>query len=133
MASDNEPKLINELKLLAIAFVIIAAVMKLAYGNEGFSTVFRTTTALYWLFVIPGYALTLHWKNSLGFLERTIAGTVAAMAIIGVTSYYLGLAGLKLQNQTIVLPAAIIAVSLAIYLKSLEGKKQQPQQAQKLQ
>ena len=128
MAPDNEPKLINELKLLAVVFAAIAIVIKLAYGNEGFGSVFRTTAALYWLFVIPGYAMMLHWRNSLGFLERAIAGTVAAMAVIGVTSYYLGLAGLKLQNQTIIVPAVITAVSFAIYLKSLAGKSQRQQQ-----
>ncbi|MBI2549611.1 hypothetical protein HYV83_00330 [Candidatus Woesearchaeota archaeon] len=123
MALANKPatglgRLRGELKLLAITFFVAAAALKIAYNKESIIEVAKVTAALFWLFVIPGYSLMLHWKDSLGFLERAVAGSIAAMAITGLASYYLGLIGLKLQNQTIILPATIIAISAAIYFRS---------------
>ncbi|MEK6837330.1 MAG: hypothetical protein AABX69_01650 [Nanoarchaeota archaeon] len=118
----------NELKLLVIVFAVVAAVVKIAYSKEGIVDVLRVSASLFWLFIVPGYFLTLYWKESLGFMERTVLGSVAAIAIVGITSYYLGLAGLKLQNQTILLPLAITAFSLAACLKSWERKNRRHQQ-----
>ena len=122
-------ELANELKTIAIFFVAAVIIMKIAYYRENLPEVIRATISIFWLFALPGYAMTLYWKGHLGLIERLAAGTVAALAIISIASYYLGISGLKIQNQTIILPAAIIAVSLFLYLKSsLGGKGPKPQQ-----
>lgn len=114
---------------MAIFFVVAVIIMKIAYYKEDLQEVIRTTASIFWLFALPGYAMMLCWKEQLGLIERLAAGTVAALAIISIASYYLGISGLKIQNQTIILPAAIIAVSLFFYLKSsAEGKEPKPQQ-----
>lgn len=118
----------KELKLLAITFAAIAIILKIAYYAENAAVAVRTAASLYWLFAIPGYAIMLNWKRQLGFLERVAIGSIAAMAITGITSYYLGIAGLKLQNQTIILPAAIIAVSVAAAARFSALPKTQPKQ-----
>ncbi|MBI2140942.1 hypothetical protein HYU16_00810 [Candidatus Woesearchaeota archaeon] len=120
----------REAKFAVAAFIAATIIFKIAYYKEGLIEVVKTTASLFWLFVIPGYALTFYWREKLGFVERTVAGTVAAMAVSGVASYYLGLAGLKIQNQTILLPAAVIALSLALSSKFWARKSQQ-QQGQK--
>lgn len=117
--------LTQELKLIALAFVVVIVVLKIAYYKEGFFEIIKIAAALFWLFVLPGYGLLLYWKDKLGFLERIAIGTVVAMAISGIAGYYLGLIGLKLQNQTALLPALLIAASLALYLKSSTTKDQQ--------
>ncbi|MBI2143035.1 hypothetical protein HYU20_01705, partial [Candidatus Woesearchaeota archaeon] len=71
-------------------------------------------------------AIMLHWRAQLGFIERMVAGTVAAMVVAGVASYYLGLIGLKLQNQTLILPAVVVIIS-AFAAKFSAQKKQQQQ------
>lgn len=123
-------KLISELKALALAFAAAMIIMKAAYSGESTAVVAKTTASLFWLFVIPGYAVTLYWREKLGAIERLAAGTIAAMAATGILSYYLGIAGLKIQNQTIILPAAIIAASLAVCLKPWAGKSRQTQKEQ---
>ena len=110
------------------AFAVVGVVMKIAYSKEGFADVLRVSASLFWLFIMPGYFLTLYWKESLGFLERTVFGSIAAIAVVGITSYYVGLVGLKLQNQTILLPLAIIVFSFATCLKSWARKNLQKQQ-----
>lgn len=117
----------GELKLLVAVFAVVAAVMKIAYVNEGIADVLRVSASLFWLFIVPGYFLTLYWKESLGFVERTVFGSVAAIAVVGITSYYLGLIGLKLQSQTTLLPLAITALSFAACLKSWARKNPQQQ------
>lgn len=131
MADNGLTELKREAGFVAIAFIAATIIFKIAYYKEGLGEVVKTTASLFWLFVIPGYALTLYWREKLGFVERIIAGTVAAMAVSGITSYYLGLAGLKIQNQTILLPAAVIALSLAISSKFWARKSPQQQQGQK--
>ncbi len=118
----------NELKLLILAFVIVAAVIRIAYNKESTTEVLRVSTSLFWLFIIPGYLMTLYWKENIKFIERVVVGSIAALAVVGITSYYLGLVGLKLQNQTILLPLAIIAFSFAACLKAWERKNRQKQQ-----
>ena len=111
-------ELAKELKTIAIFFVATAIIMKIAYYKENLPEIIRTTASIFWLFALPGYAMMLYWKEHLGFIERLAAGTVAALAISSIASYYLGISGLKIQNQTMILPAAIIAISAAIYLRS---------------
>lgn len=115
MLNANEIK--NEARWIVVAFLALAIALKIAYYNESITGVIKTAASLFWLFMLPGYAITLYWKDKIGFLERIIFGSIAAMAIEGIMSYYLGLAGLKIQNQTIILTALIIAVSLYFSLK----------------
>ncbi len=116
----------QEAKWLAATFAALLAILYAAYRGESIVVVARTAAAIYWLFVIPGYAVMFHWRAHLGFVERTVAGTVAAMVVAGVASYYLGLMGLKLQNQTLILPAAVIIISACA--AGLSGQKKQQQQ-----
>ena len=119
----------GELKLLAAALVVLTIAFKVAYYQESIWTVAKTAASLFWLFVIPGYAIMLYWKQHLGLIERLAAGTITAIAINSIASYYLGISGLKIQNQTILLPAAIIVASLA-WQKFSERKSPQQQKEQ---
>ncbi len=117
------------MKILAAAFAAVIIMLRIAYYKESTFEVVRTAAALFWLFVLPGYAMTLYWLGKIGFVERIILGAVAAMALNGILSYYLGLIGLKLQNQALILPAAVIIISVAFAAKfSAQKKQQQPQE-----
>lgn len=117
----------KEMKFVAAVFVAAVVILKIAYYKESILEVVRTAAALFWLFALPGYALMLYWSGKLGFLERIVLGTAAAMALSGIAGYYLGLAGLKLQHQTLILPAAVIMISFALAAKfSAKGSQQQP-------
>ena len=119
----------NELLLMLLILAVTTIAIKTAYYREGFVSVIRTSASLFWLFILPGYSVMLYWKQKLEFSERIVIGTAAAMALTGLASYYLGLAGLKLQNQTFLLPLAIIVISCAAALLPLEGKgPEQPQE-----
>ena len=114
----------QEAAWLAATFAALLVILYIAYRDESIVVVARTAAAIYWLFVIPGYAIMLHWRSQLGFIERVVVGTVGAMAVVGIASYYLGILGLKLQNQTLMLPAAVILIS-AFAAKISARKKRQ--------
>lgn len=117
----------QEAAWLAATFAALLAILYIAYRGESVAVVARTAATIYWLFVIPGYAVMFHWRGHLGFVERVVAGTVGAMAVAGVASYYLGLIGLKLQNQTLILPAAVVIISAFAAKISARKTRQQPQ------
>ena len=116
----------QEAKWLAATFAVFFIIVYIAHRDESVAVVARTAAAIYWLFVIPGYAVMFYWRAHLGFVERVVAGTAAAMVVVGVASYYLGLIGLKLQNQTLILPALVIIISA--FAAKLLGRKSQQQQ-----
>lgn len=120
-------KLRQEAAWLAAAFAALLVILYIAYRNESITVVARTAAAIYWLFVLPGYAVMFHWRAHLGFLERVVTGAVGALVVVGVASYYLGLIGLKLQNQTLILPAAVMLISAFAAKFSAQKTRQQPQ------
>lgn len=125
----NELKALRkELPYLAAIFLALALVLKIAYYREGFVEVAKTAFSVYWLFVLPGYAMTFYWRASMHFLERVVVGTIAAMGLIGIISYYLGLMGLKIGGQVFILPLLVAAASFAACLKfSAAGTQAQPE------
>lgn len=129
-ASALQDELVKELKNLLMTLAAALAIMKIAYYAEGLGTILSTTLALSWLYVLPGYAMTFYWRNSFTFIERVAAGTVIAIAVTSILSYYLGISGLKIQSQTIILPGAIIAASLTACLKPWTRKKEPGQVTQ---
>jgi len=106
----------KELKCLGIAFILLAIALKIAFYNETIIIILRTAIALFWLFVLPGFAVMLYWKN-LSFLTRLIISIPLSTAVIGTASYYLGLIGFNVNYHTIILPAVMIIVGLIINMK----------------
>lgn len=107
----------KEMQYLGLAFIIALIIFKIAFYNEKLLILFRFVLSLFWLFVLPGYFVMLHWSANLDFIERLIIGTALAAGVIGSFSYYLGLFGLHIKYHAIVLPIAIILLSFAIMLK----------------
>jgi hypothetical protein len=50
-------------------------------------------------------------------LERLIIGTATSTAIIGISSYYLGLIGLHVKYHGIIIPAALISIGVLSLLR----------------
>jgi len=107
----------KELKYLGILFLLALIVFKIAFFKENLIVLFRTVFSLFWLFALPGYFIMLYWKEKLGFLERFVIGILMSAAIIGITSYYLGLWILSIKYHAIVLPLSLIAIGIAINMR----------------
>ncbi len=110
---QSEFNIMKETSTLIALFVVIIIMLSIVFYNEKLTTSIWTVAAIFWIFIIPGYCMTLIWKNSL--LERIIIGIPASAALIGTTSYYLGLIGINLKLQSWLLPATIICATALIY------------------
>jgi uncharacterized membrane protein len=102
----NELK--KELQYIGLLFLIILIMFKIVFFKENFIVLLRLVFSLFWLFVLPGYFLMFYWKEKLNFIERFVIGIALSVAIIGTFSYYLGLFGLHIKFQTILLPLVLI-------------------------
>lgn len=102
---------------VGILFLIVLALLKIIYYKDSFIVSLRFTLSLFWLFVLPGYALMLYWKEKLDFAERAVIGIALSAAVIGILSYYIGLMGLNIKYHGILLPAILILIGIALNIR----------------
>lgn len=102
-------KLKKELVYLGIALAGGMIIFQLLFFRENVITTAMVVLALFWLFVIPGFAVMYYWHDKLDFTERLVIGIVLGIAVMGVMSYYIGLAGIHVKHH-FMLPAIIIGI-----------------------
>lgn len=98
----------KEFKYVGLLFLAALVIFKIVFYKENFIVLVRYVLSLFWLFVLPGYAIMLYWMERLDFLERVIAGIALSAAITGISSYYIGLLGLNIKYHAVLLPLAVI-------------------------
>ena len=107
----------KELQHLGILLLVLLIIFKIIFFNDDLFVIIKMVLSLFWLFILPGYFAIFYWHDKLDFIERLVIGAALSAAIIGGTSYYLGLAGLNIKYHGILLPLIIIAVSWIIIMK----------------
>lgn len=107
-------KIKKELISLFIAFLIGIIIFKIVFYKDSLLNVLKLVASIFWLFLLPGYALMFYWEEKLDFVERFIIALALGIALIGSFSYYLGIAGLNIKFHTILLPLTFIFVGIAI-------------------
>ena len=85
---------------------------------ESFLIVLRTVFAFFWMFILPGFYLMYYWHEKLSFLERFIVGIAVSASVIGISSYYLGLAGLNIKYHGILLPILFLIIDFILIWKN---------------
>ncbi|MBI2559290.1 hypothetical protein HYW20_08265 [Candidatus Woesearchaeota archaeon] len=108
----------KEIGRIGAMFLITLVIFYIAFAKENLISILRMVLSLFWLFALPGYSIMLYWHDKLEFMERFVIGIFLAAAIIGISSYYIGLIGLNIRHHTILLPAAMILIGVIISLKS---------------
>ena len=58
----------------------------------------------------------LPFREKIGRMERTVMGALLSAAILGITSYYLGIFGISLKYHHVILPLALIVVGIGLLL-----------------
>jgi hypothetical protein len=101
-------KIKKEMLLIMEIFLALVVILKIVYYHEGIWEIIKITLGIFWLFVIPGYAFFLYWIDILPFLERLIYGAIAALGIMGVVSYLLGLYGVHIRIDHLLIPACTV-------------------------
>ena len=107
----------KELKYVGLLFLAALAIFKAVFYKENFIVLVRYVLSLFWLFVLPGYAIMLYWMEKLDFLERIVVGIAASAAVTGILSYYIGLLGLDIKYHAVLLPLTLIIAGIIITIK----------------
>lgn len=107
----------DELKYFGLLFLIALIIFKIIYFKEDLIVLLRFVFSLFWLFALPGYFLTLYWRENLEFMERFVIGIALAAAITGIFSYYVGLLGINIKYHTFLLPFLIIVAGLTATMR----------------
>lgn len=105
----------DEMIYTGVVFILLNILMKIVFYKEAILNTFKISFGVFWLFVIPGYFLMYYWREELDFFSRLVIGSGISGALIGMLSYYIGLIGLNLKYQAVVLPVIVILVALFFY------------------
>lgn len=117
MRKETFDALKKELKYIGLLFLVFLVIFRIAFFKENLIVLFRIVLSLFWLFALPGYFMMLYWREKIDFTERFIIGIALAAGLIGIVSYYLGLAGLNIKYHAVILPLVLILAGLLINLK----------------
>jgi len=120
----------RELVILAALSVAFAVIFRIIYYRESTLTVIRTLAAVFWLFIIPGYAVMLNWKKELGLAERIVVGSALSAGMVGIISYYTGVAGIQISVHWLLIP--IILIILGIGWAMLKNNVQEKTENEKM-
>jgi hypothetical protein len=115
-ALPEKTEIIKELKWLAIGYIALSILVFIAFQQSSIAEILRITASIYWMFVLPGYALALCSKQ--GFVERFIIGLTVQTAAFGLASYYAGLLGWHVAMHGLVLPILSIIIGIILWWKS---------------
>ncbi len=103
----------TELKILGLGYIVLSIVFMIAFQKSNILEVLRVTASVYWMFVLPGYVLTLCSRQP--FMERLIIGIVLQVAVFANASYYFGLLGWHVSTHGLLLPLGSIAVGILVW------------------
>ena len=98
-------KIKQESLYLFVSFILFTIILKIAFYKEDLITTIKTSVSIFWLFILPGFSILYYWSDKLEFIERLILSFVVSSAIIGISSYYIGLLGLHIKYHIIVIPS----------------------------
>ncbi|MFH0979310.1 MAG: hypothetical protein V1837_08505 [Candidatus Woesearchaeota archaeon] len=107
----------KEISVLATLFIVLFIIAKIVFFLENFFVVLRLVASLFWLFVLPGYAIMLYWNESLDLPKRLLLGFALSAAVLGISSYYLGILGLHIRYHLFVIPTAMIILGIVLEVK----------------
>lgn len=122
----------HEFIILAICIVGLGVLIAIAFAGSNPLLIVRTTLALAWLFLLPGYILTIAWRNHLKFAERIAIGVAIQAAVLAMLSYILSIAGWQVQTHGFILPAIsiLLGVVLEYMSNTAHSKPKQPKHAE---
>lgn len=110
-------KLKDEVKPLGILFLLSIIILKILFYKESILIILKLVASFFWMFILPGFILMYNWQEKINFIERLIISIALSAAIIGISSYYLGIIGIHIKFHGILLPAIFIILGFLILLK----------------
>ena len=118
---DLKGKIKEELIYLAVLFVSLVIILKIALFNEAIMPILKLSISIFLLFVLPGFFFMYIWHDKLDFIERAIISIPLSSALIGLSSYNLALLSVNVKYHIFILPALFLLLSF-LFLEFLHRK-----------
>ena len=107
-------KIKKELIYIGILFAAGIIIFKIAFFKEDILFILKTVFAFFWIFVLPGFFIMYYWHEKTDILERVIIGIVLSAALMGVSSYYIGILGVHIKYHGFILPLFYLIVGVIL-------------------
>ena len=115
MNQEQFDKIRKELLSLLVLFAVFVGAFQIAFYKESTINVIKFVFSVFWIGVLPGYALMLYYIDNIEWLERTVIGTALGYAVFGIISYNIGLAGVHLKLHHFIVPPLEIIIGFSVY------------------
>ncbi|MBS3106482.1 hypothetical protein J4419_02355 [Candidatus Woesearchaeota archaeon] len=116
----------KELLDWGILLVTLLLILKIAFYKDTLLVIFRTTLSIFWMFLLPGYLIFR--RKQWPFIEKIILGSLLAGAVLGISSYYLGLLGLNVRWHVWLIP--LLVMLAAFYFSQKKPKAEKKKEAE---
>jgi len=113
----NQKSLLEDIKNLGGLVTIAVVIVQVFFSKTNILITARLVISLVWISLIPGYGLLLTWRERLTFLEYSVLAAFVGASVTGILSYHLGLIGVNLSSQPILLPLILLMIGIAIEWK----------------
>ncbi|MBI2576845.1 hypothetical protein HYV84_06520 [Candidatus Woesearchaeota archaeon] len=113
-------------KALGISFILIFAIIFIAFSKESIGVVLRLAGSMFWLYVVPGYFLLGIVSEKFDHAERIVLGTIVGIGAYGALGYNLGLLGVKFSLQRWIVPIIEIGAGIIFMLKRSPPAEESP-------
>lgn len=115
--SEAKKEFKAQLLLLSALFISLLVIFKIVLFKETLVTLFLALGVLFYSIIIPGVILLAYLNKKLGSFSRLVLGSVLAIALTGIASYYLGLLGLHVKYHPYIIPPLIMLVGLFLFYR----------------
>jgi uncharacterized membrane protein len=110
---------IPEWQKIALSFAIITLILRTIFFNQDFLVLLKAVSSIYWVLILPGIGLT-YLLHDMNLIERFAISVAISAALVGVSSYYLGLFGVHIRYSAIFVPLIFTVISIVLMYKQSE-------------
>lgn len=104
LESDNLKVVLRmELRYVLLSFALFFLLLKIVFYKEDLLVLLKLSSSIFFIFFLPYFYIMYLWFKELNLVERMVFGIIIGLVINGVFSYYLGLIGLSLSYNYIVI------------------------------
>ena len=111
--NDLRKVLSEDWKPMLLVFALVLACLIFLYRKANILTVFLLVLNLFWISLVPGYALIALFADLKKTEERIILSFILGFAVTGILMYYANwLLNVSIARLTVFLPPAIVLAAV---------------------
>ncbi len=119
----NKNRYIKEVLAIGILFVSLCILFEIIFYKTDISRNIYLVASLFYIFILPGYSITLFLKDDYALGERIVIGSLFSAAILGILTYDFGVLGWHIKSQSWILPPIFIMIGVGVNMIKFKQKQ----------